>query len=61
MKEIKTVCDKCGKSVPDSGFREFRIQRSVNLNGIFNGVDLCPNCEKILRIWLDRGNDNKED
>lgn len=61
MKEIKTVCDKCGKPVPDSGFREFRIQRSVNLNGIFKGVDLCPDCEKILRIWLDRGNDKGED
>lgn len=60
MKTTKIICDKCGSIVPDSGFSEFLIRRSVNLTDNFKTVDLCPDCEKILRIWLDRGNDKTE-
>lgn len=59
MKVTKIVCDKCGNTVHISEFSEFLIKRSVNRTDNFKTVDLCSDCEKILRVWLDSGNDKE--
>ena len=60
MRTTTIVCDRCGSIVHKPEFSGFFIRRSINLDGIFKGVDLCPECEKIFGEWLDGVKDKKE-
>jgi len=63
---ITKTCDRCGDkintdSMMNTVLPSFSISKMDNFLMGWRSVDLCPKCEKKLKEWLDRKEDEQDE
>jgi len=51
MRELKIVCDKCGKEIIGEDFFVLKIDHIIEGRGSFS-MDICEDCRKVIKKFL---------
>lgn len=54
------MCDRCGKPYVEQYSLRFAINQSVEEDKVLVTLDICPECYKRFKIWLDEGGNDEQ-